>query len=155
MLHHSLLLKLYSKFFKSPCLEESVFKVYAELDLMFYHLNFGDLEINFVIEEDYLYGISYKGIPSVLMIQDKEADSHSPFIDIKKDCFMGNQSYVQLYFKYDRDFNTKLVTSVSSQWLYKIVFRKQIKLLGIDVAYRVVGVERTPYNLKYSYDEKY
>ena len=114
------LLKLYY-------LKNRRFKIYLEEDLVFYSINFNELNANFVYDEEELYDDKLDGIPAFLIFQNPVDNKYKYFTDFKPEKLNKNTQYTLLYYAYTGACSTKSVTMVLSLKLNKIVLKKGLK----------------------------
>ena len=90
------------------------------MDLVFYDINFDDLNANFVYNEADFYDDKIEGIPTFLKLQKatKKNYEYLPAIDLPK--LVTNQTYYIFTYKYLRTYSTKSVATVSSLYLSEI-----------------------------------
>lgn len=90
------------------------------MDLVFYDINFDDLNANFVYNEADFYDDKIEGVPTFLKLQKatKKSYEYLPTIDLPK--LVRNQPYFIFTYKYLRTYSTKSVATVSSLYLSEI-----------------------------------
>ena len=111
-------------FFDRLLHKNKLLKIYLDLELEFYELDFGNLNINFVFNETDFYNKVVKGIPTYLQLEksNKKTFEHFPDRDLTR--LQKNQKYGIIEFKHLRSFSTKAVLTKSSLKLSSIKFKR-------------------------------
>ncbi len=114
-------------YLKSYYIKNRRFKIYLEEDLVFYSINFNELNANFVYNEEELYDDKIDGVPTFLIFQNPVDNKYQNFTDFKPEKLSKKTVYVLLYYSYTGAYSTKSVTMVLSLKLNKIVLKKGLK----------------------------
>ena len=109
---------------KSYYLKKKLYKIYLESDLIFYGINFNQMNTNFIMNEEELYNDTIEGIPAFLIFQNPVDKKYQYFTDFKAEKLDKKQTYALLYYDYKGTYSTKTVTMVISLRLKKIVIKK-------------------------------
>ena len=111
-------------FLKLYYLKNRRFKIYLEEDLVFYSINFNELNANFVYDEEELYDDKLDGIPAFLIFQNPVDNKYKYFTDFKPEKLNKNTQYTLLYYAYTGAYSTKSVTLITSLDLKKIALKR-------------------------------
>ena len=103
---------------------KTLLKIYLDLELEFYELDFGNLNTNFVYDETDFYNNTIKGIPTYLQLEKSNKKAYEYFPDMDLTRLHKNQKYGIIEFKHLRSFSTKAVLTKSSLRLSSIKFKR-------------------------------
>ena len=115
-----------STFIKRFIHRKTLFKIYFDLELVFYELDFGKLYANFVYSEADLYNNQVEGIPTFLKLEKANKTTYEFIPDIDASRFQKNQKYCIIEFKHLSSFSTKAVLTKSCLKLNRIKFKRHI-----------------------------
>lgn len=104
--------------------KNKLLKVYLDLELEFYELDFRNLNINFVYDETDFYNKAVKGIPTYLQLEKSNKKNYEYFPNIDVTRLQKNQKYGIIEFKHLWSFSTKAVLTKSSLRLNSITFKR-------------------------------
>lgn len=104
--------------------KNKLLKIYLDLELEFYELDFGDLKTNFVYDETDFYNNAVKGIPTYLQLEKPNKKTFEYFPDGDLTRLQKNQKYGIIEFRHLRSFSTKAVLTKSSLRLSSIKFKR-------------------------------
>ena len=96
------------------------FKVYLDLDMICYSINYDQLNANLVYKEFEFYDNTIEGIPAYLKLQISGTNEYFYYPDIDTSKFNNNEEYAILTYKVCGAFSTKTVLLVLSMELYSI-----------------------------------
>ena len=96
------------------------YKVYLDLDMVFYDINFKQLNVNFVYDESEFFNNTIEGIPAFLKLQIPKSENFIYFHDLSVSKLRENEKYAILTYNYTRSYSTKFVAGVSSYKLESI-----------------------------------
>lgn len=96
------------------------YKVYLDLDMIFYDINFKQLNVNFVYDESEFFNNNIKITPAFLKLQIPKSENYIYFPDLSVSKLKNNQKYAILTYKFTQSFSTKFVAGVSSYKLESI-----------------------------------
>ncbi|NQX84670.1 MAG: hypothetical protein HRT67_01900 [Flavobacteriaceae bacterium] len=99
-------------------------KIYLDLELEFYELDFERLNTNFVYNEADFYNNQVEGIPTYLQLEKSNKKTYEYFPDMDLTRLQKNQKYSIIQFKHLRSFTTKAVLTKSSLRLSSIKFKR-------------------------------
>lgn len=100
-------------------LNKKLYKVYLDLDFVFYSINYGELSINFVYDEKELYDVSIEGIPAYFKVE-KLFNEYEYLPEIRYSALAEGQEYAILTYKCTDVFSTKSVATIQNQKLVDI-----------------------------------
>lgn len=106
------------------------FKVYLDLDMICYSINYDKLNENFVYKESEFYDKSIEGIPAYLKLQIAGTDEYFYYPDIDTLKLKNGEEYAILTYKVRNAFSTKTVALVLSMEL------NSIKIINIRFEHR-------------------
>lgn len=106
--------------FKLKKANRNLLKIHLDMDIVFYDINFDNLNANFVYNETDLYDEKIKGIPTFLKLQKATKKSYEYIPNIYLSKLVRNQPYYIFTYKYLRTYTTKSVATVSSLYLSEI-----------------------------------
>lgn len=113
-----------NRFTKWITRRKTLLKIYLDLELEFYELDFENLNTNFVYDETDFYNKAVKGIPTYLRLEKSNKKTYEYFPDIDLSRLQKNQKYAIIEFKHLRSFSTKAVLTKSSLKLSSITFKR-------------------------------
>ena len=96
------------------------YKVYLDLDMVFYSIDYDMLNANFVYKETEFYDKSIEGIPAYLKIPIGDTNEHFYYPDVDTTKFNKGDEYAILTYKVSGAFSTKTVALVLSMELDRI-----------------------------------
>jgi hypothetical protein len=115
--------------------ETNIYKIYLDLDMVFYSINYDSFIRHFVYKEEDFHNRDIKGIPCFLKLPISNSKEYLfyPKIDVSK--FFHSEQYAILTYKNESFYSTKAVLTVENQTLNKIeIYEKRKfsapKLLG-------------------------
>ena len=88
------------------------FKVYLDLDMVFYSINYDKLDANLVYKESEFYDNTLEGIPAYLKIPIADTDEYFFYPDLDASKFNKGEEYAILTYKVSHAFSTKTVALV-------------------------------------------
>ena len=96
------------------------FKVYLDLDMVFYSINYDELNANLVYKEFQFYDKTIEGIPAYLKIPIGDTNEYFYYPDIDTSKFNKGDEYAIITYKFRSAFSTKTVALVLSMELDNI-----------------------------------
>jgi hypothetical protein len=108
--------------FKPGLFKDTLYKIYLDLDLTFYLVNFDKLPDVIVYEEDDLYNPAIAGIPAFLNFQIPGKEDYNSLIDIDISRLKPGDIYALIKFDHDRFLKTKFVTNLQALTMDRIEF---------------------------------
>jgi hypothetical protein len=111
-----------NQLFTPPSFKDTIYKIYLDLDLTFYLVNFDHLPNHIVYEEEDLYDTSLSGIPAFLNFQIPEKEDYNSLIDIDLSRLKPGDSYALIKFDHDLFIKTKFVINLQSLTMDRIEF---------------------------------
>lgn len=115
-----------STFAKRFIHRKTLFKIYLDLEMVFYELDFGMLNTNFVYDEADFYNNQVEGVPTFLKLEKSNKTSYEYIPDIDSSRLQKNQKYCIIEFKHLNSFSTKAVLTKSCLKLSRIKFKRHI-----------------------------
>lgn len=109
------------QFFNPFSFQSQIYKIYINLDLSFYLLSYEDKIPHItILEEDNLYDIDIKGIPSFLNFQIPGTKNYNSLIDVDRTRLKKGDLYAELKYNHDQFIQTKFVLNLQSLTLNSI-----------------------------------
>ena len=119
---HSLTSKIRNK--RLTQLLKKRFKVYLDLDMVFYRINYGKLNANLVYKENEFYDNTIEGIPAYLKLQIGDSNEYLYYPDLEPSKLKKGQEYAIICYKTAGAFSNPTIALVFSMELYSIKVRK-------------------------------
>lgn len=113
-----------STFIKRFIHRKTLFKIYLDLEMVFYELDFGKLNTNFVFEEADFYNNQFEGVPTFLKLEKSNKTTYEFIPDIDVSRLQKNQKYCIIEFKHLSSFSTKAVLTKSCLKFSRIEFKR-------------------------------
>jgi hypothetical protein len=108
--------------------KENLFKIYLDLDIQFYSVDFDELqEVNYVYKEKELYDQSIAGITTFLKFQKPNKIDYEFYPDIYYSQLKKNQQYAVITYSFTGAYSTKAVALVQRLRLDTIEMFKHSK----------------------------
>lgn len=113
---------------KTKKAEKNLFKIYLDLDIQFYSIDFDELqEVNYVVKEKELYDQSIAGITTFLKFQKPNKIDYEFYPDIYYSQLKKNQQYAVITYSFTGAYSTKAVALVQRLRLDTIEIFKHSK----------------------------
>lgn len=103
------------------------YKVHLDFDMVFYDINYEQLNANFVYKESEFFDKTIEGIPAFLKLQISNSKEYIYYPDFDVSKLESNEKFAVLTYRYTQSFSTKFVLGVLCLQLENIKITNVIK----------------------------